>query len=186
MYLFTGLGNKGAKFKNTRHNIGFEIIDKIVSQYNFKKDKENFEIHTFKGTILDKKVILLKPMTFVNNSGSAVSKIVSFYKIPKKRIFVIHDDMDLVLSRIKIKLGGSSSGHNGIKNIDMYIGKEYYRIRIGIGKPEKYLDAKDYVLKQFTSYEHFNIKKKIDLLVDNIQYLINYDINNLLNIMASD
>ncbi|MDC3023978.1 aminoacyl-tRNA hydrolase [Alphaproteobacteria bacterium] len=184
MYLLAGLGNKGAKFTNTRHNIGFEIIDKIISQYEFKKDKKNVDIHSFKGTILDKKVILLKPMTFMNNSGTAVSKIVSFYKIPTKNVFVIHDDMDLVLSKIKIKLGGSSAGHNGIKSIDMHIGKDYYRIRIGIGKPEKYLEAKDYVLQRFTSEENLNIKKKINILVNNIPYLINNDINNLLNIMA--
>ena len=77
-------------------------------------------------------------MTFMNNSGKAVAKLISFYKIPTKKIFVFHDDMDLSLSRIKIKLGGSSAGHNGIKSIDMHIGKEYYRIRIGVKKPENY------------------------------------------------
>ena len=186
MYLFAGLGNKGIDFSSTRHNIGFNIIDKIVTKYDFKKDKENDYFHTFKGTIIENKVLLLKPMTYMNNSGIAISKMASFYKIPLKKIFIIHDDMDLVLSRVKIKLGGSDAGHNGIKSIDMHIGNAYYRIRIGIGKPKKHLKTKDYVLQKFTSEEYISINKKIDILVENIQYLIKNDINKLLNILTID
>ena len=97
-----------------------------------------------------------------------------------------HDDIDLILSRIKIKLGGSDAGHNGIKSVDMHIGKEYNRIRVGVGKPTKYLEAKDYVLQKFTSDEILKLKNKIDILVENIHYLFENDVNNFLNILASE
>ena len=97
-----------------------------------------------------------------------------------------HDDIDLILSRIKIKLGGSDAGHNGIKSVDMHIGKEYNRIRVGVGKPTKYLEAKDYVLQKFTSDEILKLKNKIDILVENIHYLFKNDVNNFLNILASE
>ena len=186
MFLLVGLGNKGKKYSDTRHNVGFQIIDKIISQYNFEKEKETNDSHIFRGIIFEKKVMLLKPMTFMNNSGKAISKIVSFYKIPLKKIFIIHDDIDLVLSRIKIKLGGSDAGHNGIKSVDMHIGKEYNRIRVGVGKPTTYLEAKDYVLQKFTPDELLKLKNKIDILVENIHYLFKNDVNNFLNILASE
>ena len=105
MYLFAGIGNIGKKYSYTRHNIGFLIIDRIIKQYEFKEEKQAFDNHIYRGIITKKKVMLIKPMTFVNNSGEAISKLVSFYKIPLEKIFVFHDDMDLSLSRIKIKLG---------------------------------------------------------------------------------
>ncbi len=185
MYLFAGIGNIGKKYSYTRHNIGFLIIDKIIKQYDFKKEKKAFDSYIYRGLILKKKVMLIKPMTFVNNSGEAISKLVSFYKIPLERIFVFHDDMDLSLSRIKIKLGGSAAGHNGIKSIDMYIGKNYNRIRIGIGNPTGYLAAKDYVLENFSKNEYNIIVKKLDILAENIHYLINNESNNLLNILSN-
>ena len=185
MYLFAGIGNIGKKYSYTRHNIGFLIIDRIIKQYEFKEDKQAFDNHIYRGIITKKKVMLIKPMTFVNNSGEAISKLVSFYKIPLEKIFVFHDDMDLSLSRIKIKLGGSAAGHNGIKSIDTYIGKNYNRVRIGIGNPTGYLAAKDYVLENFSKNEYNKIVKKLDILAENIHYLINYESNNLLNILSN-
>ncbi|MEC8099685.1 MAG: aminoacyl-tRNA hydrolase, partial [Pseudomonadota bacterium] len=147
MFLLAGLGNKGKKYSDTRHNVGFNDIDKLVAHYEFKTEKKNLNSHTFRGIINDNKIILLKPMTFMNNSGKSVSEISSFYKIPLKRIFIIHDDVDLSVARVKVKCGGSDGGHNGIKSIDQYIAKDYYRIRIGIGKPANFIQVKDYVLK---------------------------------------
>tara|TARA_S200000501_G_C20439683_1_gene575984 strand:+ start:84 stop:644 length:561 start_codon:yes stop_codon:yes gene_type:complete len=185
MYLIAGLGNKGKKYNNTRHNVGFLIIDKLISQYSLEKYKDNFDSEVYKGMILKKKVIAIKPMTFVNNSGKAVKKIVSFYKIPLKKVFVFHDDMDLNLSKIKVKLGGSSAGHNGIKSIDMNIGKKYFRLRVGIGKPIEKLPITDYVLEEFNSNEYKTINRKVDCVVENINYLLNYEIDNFLNKLST-
>ena len=165
MYLIAGLGNKGKKYADTRHNVGFKIIDTIVNQYEFEKYRESSNFHIFKGKIFHKKVLLLKPMTFMNNSGKAVSEISTFYKIPANKIYIIHDDIDLSVSRVKVKYGGSAAGHNGLKSIDMHIGKYYYRIRIGVGKPGNFMEAKDYVLKKFTPNEYDKIQYRTDKLV---------------------
>ena len=186
MYLFAGIGNIGKEYNDTRHNIGFLIIDEIIKQHDFKKDKEDFDSCIYRGIIIKEKVMLAKPMTFVNNSGKAISKIVSFYKIPIEKVFIFHDDMDLNVARIKIKTGGSSAGHNGIKSIDTYIGKNYKRIRIGIGNPSGYIAPRNYVLEKFSKNEYYLIKKKIDILIKNIHYLFNNDSNNLLNMLSND
>ena len=185
MYLIAGLGNKGKKYTDTRHNIGFKVIDKIIAKYDFKKYKDSAYSHTFKGEISEKKVLLIKPMTFMNNSGKAVSEVSGFYKIPAKNIYIIHDDIDLSVSRVKVKFGGSAAGHNGIKSIDMHVGKDYYRIRIGIGKPSNHLEVKDYVLKKFSNDEFNRIKEKADILVKNISYLLKKDVNTFLNLLST-
>lgn len=185
MYLLAGIGNIGKKYTYTRHNIGFLIIDEIIKQYDFIEEKENFESYIFKGKITSEKVMLVKPKTFVNNSGKAISKIVSFYKIPIEKVFVFHDDMDLALSRFKIKVGGSSAGHNGIKSIDMYIGKNYNRIRVGIGNSKGYLSTKDYVLEKFSKNEYSLLREKICILAKNIHCLLNNESSNLLNILSN-
>lgn len=186
MFLFAGLGNKGKKYSDTRHNVGFKVIDKLIDYYDFKKEKENLNSHTFRGIINENKIILLKPMTFMNNSGKSVSEISSFYKIPRNRIFIIHDDVDLSVARVKVKCGGSDGGHNGIKSIDKYIASDYYRIRIGVGKPDNLIQVKDYVLKKFTTHEKNKINKKTDIIIENISYLLKHDINNFLNVLSRD
>ena len=185
MFLLAGIGNIGEKYDFTRHNIGFLIIDEIISQYDLKKEKDNFDSLIYKGLIFKKKVLLAKPLTFVNNSGKAISKIVSFYKIPIEKIFVFHDDMDLNISRIKIKVGGSDAGHNGIKSIDMNIGKNYNRIRVGIGNSKKLLNARSHVLERFSKTEYEILKPKISMLAKNIDILLSYESDNLLNILAN-
>ena len=166
--------------------MGFNVIDKLIAQYEFKTEKKNLNSHTFRGIINENKIILLKPMTFMNNSGKSVLEISSFYKIPKNRIFIIHDDVDLSIARVKVKCGGGDGGHNGIKSIDQYISNNYYRIRVGIGKPENLIQVKDYVLKRFTTNEKNKINKKTDILIENISYLLKNDINNFLNIISRD
>ena len=184
MFLLTGIGNIGEKYVYTRHNVGFLIIDEIARQYNFQKERNSFDSSIYKGLISNKKIILSKPTTFVNNSGKAVGKIASFYKIPLEKIFVFHDDLDLNLSRIKIKKGGSDAGHNGIKSIDMNIGKDYNRIRFGIGNPKEAFSSKSYVLENFSKVDFDMVKKRIDLLVKNIHYLFSNEKDILLNIIS--
>ena len=184
MFLLAGIGNIGKKYIYTRHNVGFIVIDEILSQYSFKKEKDNFDSAIYKGLILNKKIILSKPNTFVNNSGVAIGKIVSFYKIPIKKVFIFHDDLDLDLSRIKIKNGGSDAGHNGIKSIDMKIGKDYNRIRIGIGNSKDFFSTKSYVLENFSKIEFEIVKKKVNLLVKNIHYLLQDEKSTLLNLLS--
>ena len=147
-------------------------------------EKDSFDSYIYKGNISEKKIILMKPKILMNNSGKAINKLVSFYKIPLHKIFIFHDDIDLILPRIKIKVGGSAAGHNGVKSVDMNIGRNYNRIRIGIRNSEEYPETNFYVLENFSQGEIDIIKYKINLLVENIGYLINKDSNRLLNILA--
>ena len=135
MFLFIGLGNPGLKYMNNRHNIGYMIIDKINEFYEFPNfvNKKHSCLSIKK--IDDQKVILLKPTTFMNLSGISAQNIKSFYNIKNENIYVFHDEIDLKPSEIKIKNGGGNNGHNGLKSIDNHIGKDYYRIRVGVGRP---------------------------------------------------
>jgi PTH1 family peptidyl-tRNA hydrolase len=142
MYLIVGLGNPEEEYSKTRHNMGFNVINKISKQYNIELKKNKFQGLYEKGTIEGKKVILLKPQTYMNLSGNCIKEFVEYYKIEREKILVIYDDMDIEPGKIKIRKKGSSGGHNGIKStIQMLKTEEFSRIRIGIGKPtnEQYI-----------------------------------------------
>lgn len=160
--LIVGLGNPGTEYSGTRHNVGFMAVDSLApSDSVWKKEKNAL---TSRVEIDGYKVIFVKPQTFMNNSGDAVGPLMAFYKIPLENIVVIHDDMDLKLGTIREKVGGSSAGHNGIKSIDNAIGKEYRRIRIGIGHPRDFespIDPVDWVLGKFDAEQLKQIKSAI-------------------------
>ena len=148
MKLIVGLGNPTQKYKFNRHNVGFLAIDYLVKEYNasFVKD--------FKGELFKSNdYLFLKPSTYMNLSGESVVLVKNFYKIENEDIIVIHDDIDLKLGALKFKRGGSSGGHNGLKSIDKHIGNDYYRVRIGVGRPERKEDVVNYVLSDFSKNE---------------------------------
>jgi PTH1 family peptidyl-tRNA hydrolase len=170
MFLLAGLGNIGNEYQNTRHNFGFILIDQIIKDYNFNKlasKKSLSEIYS--GEINGQKIIAIKPKTYMNLSGGAILEILSFYKILLQNIVVFHDDLDLALGKIRLKIGGSSAGHNGLNDIDQKIGKDYLRLRLGIGRPEnKNFNIADYVLSKFLADELKiveQVNKKISALM---------------------
>ena len=178
MYLFIGLGNPGFKYASNRHNIGYMVIDKIHNFYEFPVfvDKKNSSLSIKQFD--NKKVILLKPKTFMNLSGISVLKIKSFYNINNENIYVFHDEIDLKPAEIKIKKGGGNNGHNGLKSIDRYIGNDYYRIRIGVGRPiisqavEKNNIVSNWVLSDFSKTEKKEwLENSIDLISKNFNFL---------------
>lgn len=161
MALFVGLGNPGSKYENTRHNIGFRVIDKLIddlgardlSKASFQGELSKHSHHYF-----------LKPMTFMNLSGKSVLAVKQFYKIDIEDIIVIHDDIDLPFGALRFKCGGGNGGHNGLKSIDDVIGKEYLRVRVGVGKPPHKSQVADYVLHDFTKEE----EEHLDQLISHI------------------
>ena len=173
MFLLVGLGNDSNKYLNTRHNVGFKIIDEIIDKYSISLEKKKFRSHIFIGTIDNKKIILIKPSTMMNLSGIAILEASHYYKIPNKKIVVFHDDLDLEVGKIKIKNGGSSGGHNGIKSLDQHIGNDYFRIRIGIGHPGSKNLVESYVLSNFKIEEKQIINKLLITISDNINLIIN-------------
>ena len=171
MFLICGLGNPGVNYKKTRHNVGFHLVDNIILHFNFDKIKDDKIKELYSGVINNQKIFVLKPLTFMNLSGKAVSEIVNFYKIKLDHTFVIHDDLDLELSKVKIKQGGGNGGHNGLESIDQFIGENYFRIRIGIDHPGQRDLVSSYVLNKFSKSEEEIINKKIDKMVKNIELI---------------
>ena len=150
MYLIAGLGNPGDKYKNNRHNIGFLVIDAITKELlTTNINNPNFQSITKKHLTN----IYAKPKTYMNSSGEAIVSIADYYDIPNENIIIIHDDLDLPFGTVKFKLGGGHGGHNGLRSIDDHIGRDYIRVRIGIGKPEHKKDVANYVLSDFSKEE---------------------------------
>lgn len=179
--LIAGLGNPGPAYDNTRHNIGFTIIDAIAEHFSFLSFSAKFSSLVSSKILGSHKITLIKPQTFMNLSGNALSKAINFYKIDLENLIVIHDDLDLALARIKMKIGGGSGGHNGIKSIDQHLGPDYYRLRIGIGKPLYQKDTSDFVLDKFSKEEEPVIEKMITGLIDNFESIMNKDLTVLTN-----
>ncbi len=150
MYLIVGLGNIGEKYQLTRHNVGFLVIDEMTKNLS----TSNVNNPNFQSTLLKSGYNLFsKPTTYMNNSGVAVHAIKEYYKIDIENIIVIHDDLDLPFGTVKFKIGGGHGGHNGLRSLDSHIGKEYIRVRIGIGKPADKNDVANYVLSNFSKEE---------------------------------
>ncbi|MDA0901928.1 MAG: aminoacyl-tRNA hydrolase [Proteobacteria bacterium] len=154
MFLLVGLGNPGTKYQYTKHNFGFLLIDRLVADHALSTQPNKFNSEVFSGVINGEKVIAIKPQTYMNLSGSSVLQMASFYKIPPEKIIVFHDEIDVKLGKIKAKIGGGNAGHNGLKSIDGMVGKNYVRIRLGVGRPENpEYEVSDYVLSKFSKDE---------------------------------
>lgn len=166
MNLIVGLGNPGREYENTRHNVGFQLLDVIAENKGLSFNRDKFNAKYCEYNVAGEKVILIKPLSYMNLSGSVVAKFVSFYKIKARDILVIQDDLDMNVGRIKIVNDSSSGGHNGIKDIERCLGtREYIRLKIGIAN-NKDVETKDYVLGNFSSIE-------LDSLRDNYKKLVN-------------
>ena len=171
MILFVGLGNPTPDSQNNRHNIGFKIIDAINQNFNLSKQKPKFKGLLTMGSIGDKKVYAIKPLTFMNNSGTCIRELIEYFKIESSDIVVFHDDLDIEFGKIKAKFGGTDAGHNGIKSLDKFIGKEYSRVRIGIGKPDK-IKVNDFVLSDFNEDENMQLEEMTKKIIESLNILI--------------
>ena len=172
MILFVGLGNPSPDNENNRHNIGFKIIDAINQEFGLSKQKPKFKGLLTTGSIGNKKVYAIKPLTFMNNSGICIRELIEYFKIDPENVIVFHDDLDVDFGKIKTKFGGSSAGHNGVESIDKFIGKEYSRVRIGIGKPNNNKDVTEHVLKDFDDEEKVELENMTKTITNSIAILL--------------
>jgi|TARA_B100000749_G_scaffold242842_1_gene203822 PTH1 family peptidyl-tRNA hydrolase len=177
MLLLVGLGNPNSNNTNNRHNVGFLVIDEINKKFKLSKQKPKFKGLLTTGKIDEQKVYAIKPLTFMNSSGVCIKELIEYFKINVKDVFVFHDDLDIDLGKVKVKFGGSSAGHNGIDSIDKNIGKNYSRIRIGIGRPKKDTTEADYVLDNFSNEEKDNIQEVNKNITESLSILINRDLD---------
>ena len=172
MHLFVGLGNPTPDSENNRHNIGFKMIDAINQNFKLSKQKPKFKGLLTTGNIEDKKIYAIKPLTFMNNSGICIRELIEYFKIDPENITVFHHDLDIDFGKVKAKFSGASAGHNGIESIDKFIGKDYSRVRIGIGKPKTKADVSDHVLKDFDLDEIRELEKITSKIINSIPILI--------------
>ena len=176
MKMFVGLGNPGTKYQHNRHNVGFMIIDKLADDYGFDswKSKSGAQIAT--GRIGMTKILAVKPQSFMNKSGLPVSELARFYKIENQDIYVFHDEIDLGEGRLRVKQGGGHGGHNGLRDIDRHMGKDYWRVRIGVSRPLTKEDVHKWVLNDFSRHDKDSwLTAMLGALSDEAELLANED-----------
>lgn len=180
MFLIVGLGNPGKEYENTRHNIGFKVIDNIASEYNIDINRQKFKGICGEGFIENQKVILLKPTTYMNLSGESIREVVDFYKLSNEEVIVIYDDISLNVGRLRIRDKGSAGGHNGIKSIIAHLGTDVFpRIKVGVGQPN--VDLVKYVLGNFTKEEMEVLSESIDASTKAVREMIKNDTTSAMN-----
>lgn len=185
-YIVVGLGNSGNKYENTRHNAGFIAADRMAERLGVKTDRIKFKSLCATGKIGESRVLLMKPSTYMNNSGLAVTEAMSFYKIPPERVLIMFDDISLDVGKLRIRRKGSDGGHNGMKNIIYLSGSDQFpRIKIGIGhKPEKW-DLADWVLSRFTEDEYRLISETADKACEAAELIIAGNTDRAMNLFNS-
>jgi len=171
MYLVVGLGNPGEKYARNRHNIGFMAVDEIVRRHSFSAYRAKFQGELSEGKIGTEKVLVLKPQTFMNESGRSVKEAVTFYKIAPEDIIVLHDELDLAPGKLRVKRGGGHAGHNGLRSIHAHIGEGYARVRLGIGHPGSKDRVTGHVLKDFVKADRDWMIPQLDAVAENLDLI---------------
>ena len=167
MRLFVGLGNPGAKYANNRHNIGFAVVDEIARRHGFAPWRRRFQGETAEGTLDHERVVLLRPSTFMNDSGRAVQEAANFFKLGVGEIIVFQDELELPPAKVRVKVGGGIAGHNGLRSISSHIGNEYRRVRLGIGHPGVKELVHSHVLSDFAKSDRPWVEALCEAVADN-------------------
>lgn len=175
MLLLVGLGNPGSGYAKNRHNIGFMAVDEIVRRHSFAPFRAKFQGELTEGKIGTEKVLILKPTTYMNESGRSIQAAMTFYKIHPEDVIVFHDELDLVAGKIRVKRGGGHGGHNGLRSLHAHIGENYARVRLGIGHPGTKDKVVGHVLKDFAKSDQEWIGKLLPAMADNVRVLMDGD-----------
>lgn len=184
MLLLAGLGNPGAQYQDNRHNVGFMAADALARRHSFSPWAKKFRALIAEGTIAGEKVLLMKPQTFMNNSGEAVGEALRFYKLAPGDVAILYDELDLLPGKLRVKTAGGHGGHNGIKSIDAHIGKDYRRARIGIGHPGAKELVHNWVLGNFAKADKIWLDPLLDAIADHADLLVKGDDNGFMNKVA--
>lgn len=177
MWLIVGLGNPGKQYEGTRHNVGFRVIDELARRGGSGGFTSQFKGEVAKVDVGRERAVLLKPLTYMNLSGESVQGAMAFFKLQQHEIIVVHDDMDLELGRIKLKQGGGHGGHNGIRDIAQRIGADFYRVRLGVGRPRGNSSASKHVLGGFSPDEQPALERLLADASDAVEMIIGDGLN---------
>ncbi|MEE2836516.1 MAG: aminoacyl-tRNA hydrolase [Myxococcota bacterium] len=173
MWLVVGLGNPGAKYAQTRHNIGFMVVDRLAERAGGKLGTKKFSAQFGRESIAGRSVVLSKPQTFMNNSGDSVQPMAAFFKVPSARVLIIHDELDLSFGLVRIKQSGGHAGHNGLRSISSrWGGGDYPRVRIGIGRPSSGGDVTGHVLGRFSADEDRDVQAVVERACDAVEAVL--------------
>jgi len=175
MRVFAGLGNPGARYASNRHNVGFMAADAIARRHSFSPWSKKFQAEIAEGRLGGEKVLLLKPQTYMNDSGRSVGEALRFYKLEPADLTVFYDEIDLAPAKVRVKTGGGAGGHNGIRSIDGHIGQDYRRVRIGVGHPGIREMVMPHVLGDFSKADHEWLDPLLDAIADNADLLVKGD-----------
>ncbi|MHA1599052.1 MAG: aminoacyl-tRNA hydrolase [Alphaproteobacteria bacterium] len=186
MLLLVGLGNPGGDYANNRHNIGFMAVDEIVRRHSFGPFKSKFSGEISEGRLSGEKVLVLKPKTYMNESGRSVGEAAKFFKIAPEDVLVIHDEIDLEAGKLRCKIGGGHAGHNGLRSIHAHIGDDYRRLRLGVGHPGSKDAVSDHVLKDFSKADKDWLQPLIAAIADHIDLWVDGDDAGFTNRVARD
>ncbi|WP_054310562.1 aminoacyl-tRNA hydrolase [Mesorhizobium sp. 1M-11] len=181
MLLFAGLGNPGAKYANNRHNVGFMAADAIARRHSFSPWSRKFQAEIAEGRIGGEKVLLIKPQTFMNLSGQSVGEALRFYKLDAAAVTVFYDEIELPAGKVRVKIGGGSAGHNGIRSLDQHIGNDYRRVRIGVGHPGAKDMVHGHVLGDFAKADQEWLDVLLDSIADSAELIAKGDDNSFMN-----
>ena len=175
MLLVVGLGNPGRDYAGNRHNIGFMAVDAIATRYGFTPFRRKFQSRLADGQVEGQRIMALKPETFMNESGQAVTEAASFYRLTPADILVFHDEIDLFAGKVRVKRGGGAAGHNGLRSLDAHLGPNYRRVRLGVGHPGERSWVKDHVLADFTKDDEAWVKALLDVVAEAFPLLVRGD-----------
>ncbi len=183
MILLVGLGNPGRRYEDTRHNAGFLVVDRLAERLGPVTWKEKFRGVHASAELGGNKLVLLKPQTFMNESGRSVQPAIAFFKVPLARVLVVHDELDLPFGTLRLKHGGGDAGHNGLRSIRQHLGSgEYTRLRVGVGKPSGDFRGADFVLQAFASADRADLDEVLDRAVEAVTLFVEKDLSEAMNV----
>lgn len=181
MHLVVGLGNPGAKYAKTRHNVGFRVVERLAERSGTTVEKKLFGALVGDATLGGKRALLAMPQQYMNLSGQPVVSLQGYYKVPLANVVVIHDDMDLPVGRLRVRVGGGAAGHNGVKDITRACGPDTVRVRLGVGRPPPEWDVADYVLSPFTPAEEAEVLSLLETAADAVESVVKDGVEATMN-----
>jgi PTH1 family peptidyl-tRNA hydrolase len=181
VFLLVGLGNPGQKYARTRHNVGFDVVDRLGERWGIAVTRSSSQSLVGDGLVKNERAVLMKPQTYVNLSGGPVRAAMDFYKVPIGNVVVVHDELEVPFGKVKIKRGGGHAGHNGIRDLNQHLGTDYPRVRVGTGRPPEGWDPADFVLSRWKDDEGQEVLRMIERACDAMESVVTEGVDTAMN-----